>query len=107
MPETRPHGVADLAEFRERLADLRRNLTPPVSPGEFVASTDGACLGNPDGPGGWAAAIDGPGQSVRPTGNCGDRSARPPTTVPRRWACSARSNGSPPTPDCTCGLIPS
>jgi ribonuclease HI len=61
MPETRAHGVADLSEFRNRLADLRANLMPPVSAGEFVASTDGACLGNPDGPGGWAAVIDGPG----------------------------------------------
>src|SRR5919202_1284831 len=61
MPEARSHGIADLSEFRSRLADLRANLTPPTSPGEFVASTDGACLGNPDGPGGWAAVVDGPG----------------------------------------------
>lgn len=61
MPETRPHGLADLSEFRNRLVQLRAELTPPTLPGEFVASTDGACLGNPDGPGGWAAVVDGPG----------------------------------------------
>jgi ribonuclease HI len=52
------HGLADLEEFRDRLAELRRTLPAPDGPGQYVAHTDGACLGNPDGPGGWAAAVD-------------------------------------------------
>jgi ribonuclease HI len=52
------HGVADLAEFRARLGDLRLELGPPSQAGEFGAYTDGACFGNPDGPGGWAAVVD-------------------------------------------------
>jgi ribonuclease HI len=52
------HGVADLAQFRARLDELRASLYPPTQAGEYVASTDGACLGNPDGPGGWAAIVD-------------------------------------------------
>lgn len=50
-------GVADLAEFAARMAQLRATLTPPTEPGEFVAYTDGACFGNPEGPGGWAAVL--------------------------------------------------
>jgi ribonuclease HI len=60
VPDGRAHGLADLAEFRARLAELRTELAPPAQAGAFVASTDGACLGNPDGPGGWAAVVDGP-----------------------------------------------
>jgi ribonuclease HI len=52
------HGLADLDEFRARLAELRRTLEAPTGPGPFVAHTDGACVGNPDGPGGWAAAVE-------------------------------------------------
>jgi ribonuclease HI len=50
-------GVDDLTEFAARLAELRIDLTAPSQPGEFVAYTDGACFGNPRGPGGWAAAV--------------------------------------------------
>ena len=53
-----PHGVADLAEFGARLAELRATLAPPTEAGAFRAHTDGACLGNPDGPGGWAAVVE-------------------------------------------------
>jgi ribonuclease HI len=53
----RNHGVADLAEFRARLDELRASLYPPTQAGEYLAYTDGACLGNPDGPGGWAAIV--------------------------------------------------
>jgi ribonuclease HI len=52
------HGVADLAQFRARLDDLRLELDPPTQAGEYLAYTDGACLGNPDGPGGWAAIVE-------------------------------------------------
>jgi ribonuclease HI len=52
------HGVADLLEFRARLDELRLELDPPTQAGAYVASTDGACLGNPDGPGGWAAIFE-------------------------------------------------
>jgi ribonuclease HI len=31
--------------------------------GPYVAHTDGACLGNPDGPGGWAAAVESASES--------------------------------------------
>jgi ribonuclease HI len=50
-------GVQDLAEFAARLEELRMTFTPPTERAEFVAYTDGACLGNPRGPGGWAAAV--------------------------------------------------
>jgi ribonuclease HI len=50
--------VADLPEFAARMAELRQELVAPESPGEFVAYTDGACFGNPEGPGGWAAVFD-------------------------------------------------
>ena len=55
-----PHGVADLAEFGARMAELRATLAPapPTEVGAYLANTDGACLGNPDGPGGWAAVVD-------------------------------------------------
>jgi ribonuclease HI len=51
------YGVRDLEEFSVRVADLRVSLDPPSKAGEFVAYTDGACFGNPTGPGGWAAAV--------------------------------------------------
>ena len=56
----RAFGLQDLAEFRARIDELRRDLDPPTATGEFVAYTDGACLGNPEGPGGWAAVVDRP-----------------------------------------------
>ena len=56
----RAFGLQDLAEFRARIDELRRDLDPPTAAGEFVAYTDGACLGNPEGPGGWAAVVDRP-----------------------------------------------
>jgi ribonuclease HI len=40
------------------MAELRLELQPPVSAGPYVAYTDGACFGNPEGPGGWAAIFD-------------------------------------------------
>jgi len=52
------HGVDDLAQFRGRLAELRAALDPPpAGPGAYQVHTDGACQGNPDGPGGWAAVV--------------------------------------------------
>jgi ribonuclease HI len=51
------YGEQDLAEFAARLVELRITSDPPSEPAEFVAYTDGACLGNPRGPGGWAAAV--------------------------------------------------
>jgi ribonuclease HI len=50
-------GVQDLAEFVARLGELRTTYEPPTAAGEFLAYTDGACFGNPQGPGGWAAAV--------------------------------------------------
>jgi ribonuclease HI len=51
------HGLEDLAQFRARLTQLRRELTPPINPDVYQAYTDGACLANPNGPGGWAAVV--------------------------------------------------
>jgi ribonuclease HI len=51
------HGVEDLAQFRARLTQLRRELTPPINADVYQAYTDGACLANPNGPGGWAAVV--------------------------------------------------
>jgi ribonuclease HI len=56
----RAFGVQDLAEFRASFDKLRSELKPPVNRGDFTAHTDGACLGNPEGPGGWAAVVDPP-----------------------------------------------
>jgi ribonuclease HI len=50
-------GEQDLPEFRARLADLRLELSAPGTPTAYLAYTDGACFGNPSGPGGWAAAV--------------------------------------------------
>jgi ribonuclease HI len=50
-------GVQDLDEFAARLAELRAICAPPTEKAEFLAYTDGACFGNPRGPGGWAAAV--------------------------------------------------
>lgn len=52
------HGAEDLGQFTARLAELRAELAPPTQPGAYEAHTDGACLGNPDGPGGWAAVVE-------------------------------------------------
>lgn len=49
-------GEHDLDEFRARMAELRSFMEHPAS-SSFVAYTDGACFGNPRGPGGWAAAV--------------------------------------------------
>lgn len=51
------YGVEDLAEFAARLTSLRSSLVPPSEAGEYVAYTDGACFGNPQGNGGWAALV--------------------------------------------------
>jgi ribonuclease HI len=56
-PPRRAFGVSDLAEFNEVMAELARDLSPASKVGQYVAYTDGACLGNPEGPGGWAAVV--------------------------------------------------
>jgi ribonuclease HI len=53
----RTYGVQDLEEFRARLDQLRAELAPPTQVGTYLAYTDGACFGNPSGPGGWGAAV--------------------------------------------------
>jgi ribonuclease HI len=53
----RTFGQNDLEEFRTRLDELRRSQAPPDVAGPYMAYTDGACFGNPSGPGGWAAAV--------------------------------------------------
>jgi ribonuclease HI len=55
----RTFGINDLEEFSARLSELRTTLTPPQAAGRYIAYTDGACFGNPSGPGGWAAAMFG------------------------------------------------
>ena len=51
------YGIRDLEQFRARLAELRSVSPAPDGPARYIAYTDGACLGNPEGPGGWAAAV--------------------------------------------------
>src|SRR5262245_50989049 len=58
------HGVEDLAQFRERLDQLRLAQEPPTAVGAYEANTDGASRGNP-GPGGWAAVVEHLGGSGR------------------------------------------
>ncbi|MGI9148266.1 MAG: ribonuclease HI [Chloroflexota bacterium] len=53
----RSFGLEDLDEFRSRLVDLRAELQPAAGAADYLAYTDGACFGNPSGPGGWAAAF--------------------------------------------------
>jgi ribonuclease HI len=53
---SRGYGSKDLAEFAGRLDQLRATLSPPSEVADYLAYTDGACFGNPSGPGGWAAA---------------------------------------------------
>jgi ribonuclease HI len=47
----------NLAEFQARLAELRAKEAPPTEPADFVAHTDGACIGNP-GVGGWGTLVE-------------------------------------------------
>lgn len=53
----RPFGTQDLAEFSARLDTLVEESGPPLTPGNYQAYTDGACLRNPEGPGGWGALV--------------------------------------------------
>ncbi|MDQ6673735.1 MAG: hypothetical protein M3069_23825 [Chloroflexota bacterium] len=55
--QTPGFGAKDLDEFRARLVQLRAELEPPTQAADYLAYTDGACFGNPSGPGGWAAAV--------------------------------------------------
>lgn len=57
MSEAKSFGLKDLDEFRARLVELTAELGPPTDAAEYLAYTDGACFGNPSGPGGWAAAM--------------------------------------------------
>lgn len=51
------YGANDQAEFGQRMDELVQQLSPPAEPGEYLAYTDGACLRNPSGPGGWGAVV--------------------------------------------------
>jgi ribonuclease HI/DNA polymerase-3 subunit epsilon len=57
-PQKPAFGVRDLDEFTSRLAQLRAELQPVSASQRYVAHTDGACFGNPEGPGGWAAVVE-------------------------------------------------
>ena len=50
-------GLNDLEEFRARFVQLKAELEPPSELADYLAYTDGACFGNPSGPGGWGAAV--------------------------------------------------
>jgi len=50
-------GHKDLDEFRARIAQLKAELDAPTEVGDYLTYTDGACFGNPSGPGGWGAAV--------------------------------------------------
>ncbi|HEY0581063.1 MAG TPA: RNase H family protein [Chloroflexota bacterium] len=57
-PVKRAFGTRDLEQFAAIMTELRAELKPPTAAGDYVAHTDGACLGNPEGPGGWAAVVE-------------------------------------------------
>lgn len=57
-PQKPAFGLRDLDEFTSRLAQLKAELLPMSASQRYVAHTDGACFGNPEGPGGWAAAVE-------------------------------------------------
>src|SRR5262249_25242098 len=56
-PRVSSFGERDQPEFAARINELRATLSPPSAPADFVAYTDGACFGNPSGPGGWGTAV--------------------------------------------------
>jgi ribonuclease HI len=51
------YGANDLAEFESRLSELVATLPVPSGSGPWTATTDGSCLRNPGGPGGWAVVV--------------------------------------------------
>jgi ribonuclease HI len=53
----RTFGLKDLDEFQARLIQLRAEFAPPTVAADYLAYTDGACFGNPSGPGGWGAVV--------------------------------------------------
>jgi ribonuclease HI len=57
---TQRYGSADLAEFEQRFTELTAGAASPTAPGPWTATTDGSCLRNPGGAGGWAVVIAGP-----------------------------------------------
>ena len=56
-PKKASFGLEDLEEFRARLVQLRAELDPPTQATDYLAYTDGACFGNPAGPGGWGLDV--------------------------------------------------
>jgi ribonuclease HI len=64
VPLKRTFGLKDLDEFQARLMQLRTEFAPPTAPAEYLAYTDGACFGNPSGPGGWGAVVFPPGAAA-------------------------------------------
>jgi ribonuclease HI len=54
---TKSFGLKDLDEFRARLIHLKQDLEVPTEVADYLTYTDGACFGNPSGPGGWGAAV--------------------------------------------------
>jgi ribonuclease HI len=54
---TKSFGLKDLDEFRARLVHLKQDLEVPTEVADYLTYTDGACFGNPSGPGGWGAAV--------------------------------------------------
>jgi ribonuclease HI len=70
----RTFGLKDLDEFQARLIQLRTEFAPPAEAAQpaapsrdlvgYLAYTDGACFGNPSGPGGWGAVVYAPGDAA-------------------------------------------
>lgn len=54
----RAFGTHDLDQFARRMAELKVDFDPSTDGSSFVAHTDGACFGNPEGPGGWGAVVE-------------------------------------------------
>ena len=80
------------ATSRSTAAKTRRTAAPaPIIPDEeqdYVIFTDGSCLRNPDGPGGWAAVI----REVA-TGKVTELSAGDPSTTNNRMELTAAIKG--------------
>jgi ribonuclease HI len=57
VPTASRYGTKDLVEFEQRFVELVAEAPARAGPGPWIATTDGSCLRNPGGPGGWAVVV--------------------------------------------------